>query len=69
MDRYVVQMRGNFSALRTAGADAAKQWGTSFYNYATDNLSPALISLLATLITPSVERATSPNAAHSRNNT
>lgn len=55
VDRYVVQMRGNFSALRTAGADAAKEWGTSFYNYAADNLSPALISLLATLITPSVE--------------
>ena len=55
VDRYVVQMRSNFGALRTAGADAAKEWGTSFYNYAAENLSPALISLLATLITPSVQ--------------
>lgn len=54
VDRYVGQMRGNFSVLGTAGRDAAKVWSDGFYGYAAENLSPALISLLAQLVTPSV---------------
>lgn len=51
---YVNQMRANFSLIKTAGADAAKVWGTEFLAIVGANVPPGLVSILTQLVTPGV---------------
>lgn len=54
VDTFVAQMRASYSKLATAGRDAGRQWGDSFMAAVGENVPPALISLLSTLVTPQV---------------
>lgn len=54
VDTFVAQMRANYSKLSTAGRDAGRQWGDGFMAVVGENVPPALINLLSTLVTPQV---------------
>lgn len=51
---YVAQMRASFALIKTAGADAGKEWGNAFLAIVGDNVPPTLINLLTSLVTPGV---------------
>jgi hypothetical protein len=52
--KFIDQARAKYSLLTTAGKDAGKLWGAGFLEVVGDNVPPALIDILATLVTPAV---------------